>query len=93
MLRSWIAGLTRLDRRVDDAERVAQLELLERLKSAAAAAQAEVTVDFVASQRAEQVAAGVPAGTAGCRGSARRWGWPGGTPRSAAAGMSGWRRR
>ena len=46
-------------------ERVTQLELLERLKSAAAAAQAEVTVDFAASQRAEQIAAGVPAGKAG----------------------------
>ena len=64
-LKSWIAGLTCLDRRVEDAQRVAQLELLERLKSAAAAAQAEVTVDFAASQRAEQVAAGVPAGKAG----------------------------
>ena len=52
MLRCWIAGLARVDRRVDDAERVTQLELLERLKSAAAAAQAEVTVDFAASQRA-----------------------------------------
>ena len=30
-LQSWITGLTRLDRLVDDAERVAQLELLERL--------------------------------------------------------------
>ena len=35
------------------------------MKSAAAAAQAEVTVDFAASQRAEQIAAGVPAGKAG----------------------------
>ncbi|MDQ1598699.1 MAG: hypothetical protein QOD68_173, partial [Actinomycetota bacterium] len=60
-LQCWITALTRLDRSVDDAGRVAQLELLERVKSAAAAAQAEVTVDFVASQRAEQVAAGVPA--------------------------------
>jgi hypothetical protein len=65
MLRSWIAGLTGLDRSVGDAERVTQLELLERLKSAAAAAQAVVTVDFAASQRAGQIAAGVPAGTAG----------------------------
>jgi hypothetical protein len=64
-LRSWIAGLACLDRRVEDAERVTQLELLERLKSAAAAAQAVVTVDFAASQRAEQLAAGVPAGRAG----------------------------
>ena len=58
-------GSPRLDRRVDDAGRVTQLELLERLKSAAAAAQAEVTVDFAASQRAGQLAAGVPAGKAG----------------------------
>ncbi len=64
-LRSWIAGLTGLDRRVDDAERISQLELLERLKSAAAAAQAVVTVDLAASQRAEQVAAGVPAARLG----------------------------
>ena len=56
-LRSWITGLTGLDRRVDDAERITQLELLERLKSAAAAAQAVVTVDLAASQRAEQAAA------------------------------------
>src|SRR5204863_293674 len=40
MLRCWIAGLTGVDRAVDDAERVTQLELLERLKSAAAAARA-----------------------------------------------------
>ena len=65
MLQSWITGLTCLDRQVDDAERVSQLELLERLKSAAAAAQAEVTVDFVASQRAAQAAAGVPAAKLG----------------------------
>src|SRR6476619_1332997 len=65
MITSWITGLTCLDRSVDDAERVRQLELLERLKSAAAAAQAEVTVDFAASQRAEQAASGVPAGKVG----------------------------
>ena len=64
-LRSWIAGLARLDRSVEDAERVTQLELLERLKSAAAAAQAAVTVDFAASQRTAQIAAGVPAAKAG----------------------------
>ena len=64
-LQSWITDLTLLDRSVDDAGRVSQLELLERLKSAAAAAQAVVTVDFAASQRAEQVAAGVPAARLG----------------------------
>src|SRR6478735_3317374 len=64
-LASWITDLTLLDRSVDDAGRITQLELLERLKSAAAAAQAVVTVDFAASQRAEQVAAGVPAARLG----------------------------
>ena len=43
----------------------AQLEALERLKSAAAAAQAVVTADFVASQRAAQRAAGVRADKVG----------------------------
>ena len=60
-------ALTGLDRSVDDAERVAQLDALERLKSAAAAAQAVVTADFVASQRA---AAG-GGGGAGAIGSVR----------------------
>ncbi len=64
-LRSWIAALPRLDRSVDDAERVSQLRLLEQLKSAAAAAQAVVTADFVASQRAGQRAAGVAADRVG----------------------------
>jgi hypothetical protein len=64
-LRAWVAGLARLDRDVADAERVTQLELLERLKAAAAAAQAVVTVDFVASQRAAQAAAGTPAARVG----------------------------
>jgi hypothetical protein len=62
---TWIAALPRLDRAVDDAERIAQLGALERLKSAAAAAQAEVTADLVASQRASQIAAGVPADRVG----------------------------
>jgi len=65
MLASWITDLTLLDRSVDDTGRITQLELLERLKSAAAAAQAVVTVGFAASQRAEQVAAGVPAARLG----------------------------
>ena len=50
---------------MDDAERVDQIRLLEEIKSAAAAAQATVTSDFVASQRAAQVQAGVPAGEVG----------------------------
>ena len=45
---------------MDDGERIEQLRALEELKSAAAAAQAVVTADFVASQRAQQQAAGVP---------------------------------
>jgi hypothetical protein len=57
-LRSIVAGLARLDDRVDDAERIDQIRLLEELKSAAAAAQAKVTSQFVASQRATQRDAG-----------------------------------
>ena len=45
---------------MDDAERIEQIRALEELKAAAAAAQAVVTADFVASQRAQQRAAGVP---------------------------------
>src|SRR5512141_2660168 len=50
---------------VTDAERVDQLRALEELKSAAAAAQARVTVAFDRSQRALQQAAGVLAGKVG----------------------------
>ncbi len=59
-LRRWVHELGSPDRRVDDAERIEQLRLLEGLKAAAAAMQAVVTADFVASQRCEQAAAGVP---------------------------------
>lgn len=59
-LATWVSRLATLDTEVDDAERIAQLRALEALKSAAAAAQARVAVDFAASQRAEQAAAGVP---------------------------------
>ena len=48
-----------------DADRIDQIRLLEEIKSAAAAAQARVTADFVATQRAAQAAAGVPAERAG----------------------------
>ncbi|MDP9443908.1 MAG: DUF222 domain-containing protein [Actinomycetota bacterium] len=64
-LLGWVAQLSRLDRQVDDAERVDQLRVLEELKAAAAAAQARVTVDFETSQREQQAAAGVPAGEQG----------------------------
>lgn len=43
-----------------DGERIDLLTALETIKSAAAAAQARITVAFDASQRAEQAAAGVP---------------------------------
>src|SRR3954452_6174976 len=55
----WIDALSGVDHSVDDAGRVDLLGALERVKSGAAAAQAVVTCDLVASQRAVQVAAGV----------------------------------
>src|SRR4051794_36313471 len=61
----WIDALSGVDRSVDDAGRFDLLRALERLKSAAAAAQAVVTCDLVASQRAVQVAAGVRAARVG----------------------------
>ena len=59
-LTDWRHQLAGMDRTVGDAERIEQLRALEELKAAAAAAQAVVTADFVASQRAEKRAAGVP---------------------------------
>ncbi len=58
---AWTRALAGLEEAVGDAGRVDQLRALEELKSAAAAAQARVTVAFDRSQRAEQAAAGVPA--------------------------------
>ena len=55
-LTALVAALSRVEGRVSDAERVDQLTVLERVKSAAAAAQVRVTAAFVTSQ--EQVAAG-----------------------------------
>jgi Domain of unknown function (DUF222)/HNH endonuclease len=52
-------ALSRVHDTVDDAERVEQIRALERLKSAAAAAQAKVVRDFATSQRKAQAAAGV----------------------------------
>ncbi|GAB3057510.1 HNH endonuclease signature motif containing protein [Intrasporangium mesophilum] len=49
-LGSVVEALCRLDVRVDDAERVDQLGMLEQVKAAAAAAQARVTAAFVDSQ-------------------------------------------
>ena len=64
-------------RRMTDAKRVDALRALEELKNTACAAQALISVDLDASQRAAQAAAGVPArrqgrGVAGQVGLARR---------------------
>ena len=72
-LRLIRATLGRLDASVSDGVRIDQLRLLEEIKAATAAAQAKVTAGFVVSQRAEQAAKGVPAGSG--EGFQRRWGW------------------
>ena len=59
LLRGWRATLSTLDP-VDDGDRVDHLRELEMLKSAVAAAQARITVDFDRSQRQVQRDAGVP---------------------------------
>ena len=61
----WIAALVAIDRDVDDASRRDQIRALEDLKSAAAAAQALISVDFDASQRRLQAEAGTPAAKLG----------------------------
>ena len=76
-VRAWVSDVARLDP-LDDADRVVALRALEELKGAAAAAQARITVAFATSQRAAQVAAGVPARQV-AQGSDRRWPWPGET--------------
>ena len=60
-LEAMVGCLAHLELDVDDAQRITQLGLLERLKGAAAAAQARVSVDFETSQRREQADAGLPA--------------------------------
>jgi hypothetical protein len=70
--------LAHLDQDVDSAVRIDRIRLLEEIKSQAAAAQARETAAFVASQRSEQAAQGVPAERVG-RGIARRSGWRGGS--------------
>jgi hypothetical protein len=60
VINAWVDRLARFDRDVSDAERIEQLRALERLKSAAAAAQARITVDLDASVRAEHAATGTP---------------------------------
>jgi hypothetical protein len=51
VLAAWVDTLAGLERAVDDAERIDQIALLERLKAASAAAQARVTADLAAGQR------------------------------------------
>jgi len=60
MLAAWVGRLSRIDRVVDDRERIEQIRALEELKSAAAAAQAVATADLVTSQHARQRLAGTP---------------------------------
>ncbi|MDX6300624.1 MAG: hypothetical protein QOF53_1838 [Nocardioidaceae bacterium] len=59
-LRAWVTGLCRLAPG-DDAERIEMVRLLEKLKCAAAGAQARLSRDFEDSQLEAQRAAGVPA--------------------------------
>jgi hypothetical protein len=65
MLRELTAAMRTLPDTTDDSERIERIRLLEELKSAAAAVQAEQTAKFVASQRTEQSAAGIPADRVG----------------------------
>jgi hypothetical protein len=60
-LAAMVAALGRPSPRTDDAARIDRIRLLEELKSAAAAAQAQETADFVASQREQQATVGMPA--------------------------------
>lgn len=60
-LEAFVSRLAAIDRDVDDADRVDQIAALERVKGAAAAAQARVSMDFDASQREVQAAEGVSA--------------------------------
>ncbi len=64
-VRDFHAGLRDLAAGLDDAGRIELIAALEDLKSGAAAAQARASVDFEASQRAAQAAAGVPAARRG----------------------------
>ena len=60
-LAGLVARLASLNAEVADAERITQLDFLERLKGAAAAAQARVSVELDSSQREVQARQGMPA--------------------------------
>lgn len=64
-VRGWIAALAAPFEGLGDAGRVDLIRALEDVKSAASAAQARVSVDLDASQRAAQQAAGVPSALLG----------------------------
>jgi uncharacterized protein DUF222 len=61
LLAEFVTKLAGLEQGVDDSVRIDRIRLLEELKSAAAAAQAREAAAFAASQRAQQLADGVPA--------------------------------
>jgi hypothetical protein len=50
MFEDEVAALTRVDRRLSDADRIDRLSALEHVKAACAAAQARITADFAESQ-------------------------------------------
>ena len=58
-VQAWSRDLMFIDGAVSDAERINQIRALEQLKAAACAAQARITVEFEASQRAAQPSAGL----------------------------------
>jgi hypothetical protein len=90
-LTSLIEAIACLDPEVDDAERVTQLGLLETVKSAAAAAQARVTVAFDTSRRQTQREQGVPTHRVG-RGIAEQVALARRESPHAGRGTSGWRK-
>lgn len=61
VLEAMRAALTTLDQDVSDAVRIDRIHALEELRAVLAAAQAVETAAFSASQRADQIARGVPA--------------------------------
>jgi hypothetical protein len=60
-----VPALAQLSAEVSDGERIDRIRLLSEIESAAAAARAQETARFAASQRAAQAATGVPADRVG----------------------------